>query len=437
MKALSNDLQVTQSAGGYLVSGKYVRQPALRCIFTHKSGSPTYDYSFNPTLNTNKLLHALQIEEVQSDSGKVLLKNQDLSVPPDLTGYYVDFGWGLNTLAGVKWASADGAVTPRLWVMSQLDNSGAPKGGIPDLYVVFQLAGVWSAVLNVQPLRVGTAPYYQDETGAMAGMTIYSVLEYLIETTLSTQTGLTFTLDALGDQDDGLINSTALKPFPIVASGSFVVGEVYRILTVETTDYVTEQGASANTIGVQFTAIAAGTGTGTATTTLIDFNKDTPTKFDTYGGFISRLLSLTNCKLRVKPGLGFKLIYPQTSDDVNETYYSNMAFGHPFYEVQNQRLNMTPNHIEVYGDDDPTSGIFGEWYDPDHYTTPPTYNGDFMPVTETVYQPGFTTDQQCTDFAASLGKQKKDVLFGGRVIVPMDSRTELWDRGQVNNSRGL
>ena len=50
-----------------------------------------------------------------------------------------------------------------------------------------------------------------------------------------------------------------------VTAGSFVVGTEYTILTVGTTDF-TAIGASANTVGVVFTATGVGSGTGTATT---------------------------------------------------------------------------------------------------------------------------------------------------------------------------
>jgi hypothetical protein len=48
-----------------------------------------------------------------------------------------------------------------------------------------------------------------------------------------------------------------------VTAGSFTARRPYRILTVGTTDY-TLIGASANTVGVEFTATGVGTGTGTA-----------------------------------------------------------------------------------------------------------------------------------------------------------------------------
>lgn len=55
---------------------------------------------------------------------------------------------------------------------------------------------------------------------------------------------------------------------PAVTAGSFVTGAVYRILSVGTTDF-TLIGASANTVGVVFTATGAGSGTGTATASVI------------------------------------------------------------------------------------------------------------------------------------------------------------------------
>jgi len=50
-----------------------------------------------------------------------------------------------------------------------------------------------------------------------------------------------------------------------ISAGSFVVGTVYTILTVGTTDF-TAIGASSNTVGVIFTATGAGSGSGNATT---------------------------------------------------------------------------------------------------------------------------------------------------------------------------
>jgi hypothetical protein len=56
-----------------------------------------------------------------------------------------------------------------------------------------------------------------------------------------------------------------IDPLLTITAGSFVVGIEYTILTVGTTDF-TLIGASANTVGVIFTATGVGAGTGTATT---------------------------------------------------------------------------------------------------------------------------------------------------------------------------
>ena len=53
------------------------------------------------------------------------------------------------------------------------------------------------------------------------------------------------------------------KQDEVTTAGSFVVGQSYEIKTVGTTDF-TAIGASANTVGVEFTATGAGSGTGDA-----------------------------------------------------------------------------------------------------------------------------------------------------------------------------
>lgn len=61
---------------------------------------------------------------------------------------------------------------------------------------------------------------------------------------------------------------------PVVTAGAFVSGTIYRILSVGTTNFMLI-GASANTVGVVFTATGAGTGTGTATASCIIAYYDT------------------------------------------------------------------------------------------------------------------------------------------------------------------
>ena len=400
---------LTAQTSGYPTGGY---APAVRCIFTSKDGGTTHDYSFNPTLTTNRLLHAQQVEERESDSGVLLIQNNDRSVPTDLTGYYIDLGWGLNTASGVLWGTANGAVAPRLWVMNQSDISGGPKNGKKELYTLFQLQGAWGAILNRQPVLLTSTPiltvplYRYDELNTiliLTGKTIYGVLEYLIEVALFSQTGIAFTLDPLGTQDDGQIDTVIPFPFD-------------------------------------------------STKLLREINADSPAYFQTYGDLILSLLEDTKCVLVPRAGLAFRIIYPQASDTADETYYSSVADGHPFYEVSNNRLNMVPNHIVVYGGVDAVTGLplyTGHWFDTDHYSgwvTPAdtaTYTGPFMPATATgstdneLWELGYTSADQCRTRAAELGWQLKDQILGTRVIIPMDASVELYDRIKVNDDRGI
>ena len=423
MKTLNSDLLSAQTTG--YPTGGY--QPAVRCKFHANTidGEPSYDYSFDPTVTTNRLEHVQHIEEPQNDSGVIMISNNNKSVPSDLTGYLVHLGWGLNTSSGIKNNEAAGAVAPALWVLKQSDISGAIKGQRPELYTIFELRGVWQAILNAQPIRLGSDPYFWSDISPaflgvgvnnipeLANKTVYGCLEYLIETSLSEQTGLAFYLDALGDQDDGLINDTAVvNPFP---SNGFSL--------LKRDDVVEE--------------------------------------FGTYGDFIGKLLALTNCRLRTEPSLTFKVIYPQDSDAVDETYYSSAASGHPFYEVNHSRIaersagTPLPNHIQIWGGEDETTGLplySGNWFDSDHFTTAPTtftpaaiqaaYTGDFMPVTfegdeeNETWDKTLVSNAQCTAKAESLGVQMKANALGTRVIIPMDARVELFDRVKTVDTRG-
>uniref|UniRef100_A0A6M3L7C4 Uncharacterized protein n=1 Tax=viral metagenome TaxID=1070528 RepID=A0A6M3L7C4_9ZZZZ len=422
MRTLNADLLLAQVLG--YPEGGY--RPAVRCKLWSNDALTSYDYSYNPNLATNRLQYVRHIEEPQNDSGVIMLANYDKSLPADLKGYLVHLGWGLDTAAGIKNDETAGAVSPALWVVKQSDISGAPKGQTPQLYSILELRGVWQAVLNAQPIRLGAEPYYWsnvymgttneyleagvDNIPELTNKTVYWCLKYIIETSLSTQTGLGFYLDDLGTQDDGLINS--IIPFPS--------GEVSLIYPEE----------------------------------LVPFG--------TYGTFINKLLKLTKCRLRTKASLTFEVIYPQEDDAVNEAYYDSASSGHPFYEVNHGRVGERsegtplPNHIQIWGGENEVTGLplyEGHWFDSDHFDTAPTsytsaaiqaaYTGDFMPVTfegdegNPTWDINITSNQQCEDRAESLGLQMKEQSKATRLLVPMDASVELYDRISIEDERGL
>lgn len=453
MKTLNSDLAIAEILG--YPTGGY--QPSVRCQLTSKDGATTYDYTFDPTVNTNRLLHCVQNESPADDSGVILLRNNDRLVPANLVGYYVDMGWGANTSSGLKNTAAHGAVTPRQWVMGQNDISGAPKAQKPDIYSALEMGGVWRAVLNSLPLRIGAAPYYRDNRdpedsasitiAGLTGLTVYGCIEYAIETGLVAATGISFTLSALV-QDDGLISTVI--PYP---SGGRAI---------------------------------------------IDVNPATPGTFMSYGEWINALLGLTKSFLRAKANLDFEIIYPQTSDAVNKTYYTAAASGeHPFYEVTDVKVGAQgsgvalPNHIEVIADSNPLgdppilADVMGEYYDSDHWTTVAdgsfvigtiyriltvagtnfttigagsnnigtiftatgadgggsgtavTYTGAFMPVDSTYYLSSVLTAAAAANEAVVIYQKLKAGTTGAMVRVPMDAALELYDRIQIDDTRGV
>ncbi len=83
--------------------------------------------------------------------------------------------------------------------------------------------------------------------------------DFMLLGAASNTPGITFTATNTGYGDGTVL------PVDVITAGSFVIGRNYRIESVGTTDFVA-LGASANTVGTTFQALAVGSGTGTAST---------------------------------------------------------------------------------------------------------------------------------------------------------------------------
>jgi hypothetical protein len=251
-------------------------QPYIHFVLQSRGLVTSCDYSFDPRSKTNRMESIEHHEEPYDDYATIVLNNEDLSVP-DVRGYSVDIGYGANTTDGLKpEAIFPLEHNPRLWVQYQDSISSAGN-----LKTVLYLAGIWR-IMKDMPLRIGTPPYFEDESDVLEDLTVYDILEYVIETALGNVTGLVFTLSPLGDQDDGIIDTLvpggeAVYPAPSAArpaKGS------------------TEQGDG---------------------------------KGETFANYLTTMMSFTNCYLRTEPNLNFRVIFPQSGDSVNETYYSSLT----------------------------------------------------------------------------------------------------------------
>lgn len=386
MRALHADLLTEQLLGN--------PNPALACVFTDRTGGTTYDYSFDPDSLTNRLENTMYREEPFDEYAQFQLRNDDLVVP-DLRGYWVDLGIGAKTGSGLRYGTY-----PRLWVKQQHTLSGGVKNGKKDLKTILELQGVWN-ILKEQYVLLGSAPFYNDNFGELTGKTIYGILKHLIEITLTLDvTGniYQFTLDALGDQDDGVINSLVLEPEK---------DPEYPLINRNAPGHSSE------------TSLAS---------------------YDTFVDVFEMLLGYTGCYLRAGAGLTFKIIYPQSSDAVNETYYSNLSDGHVFYENTERQFLKVPNRVKVFGDtseeQDWSSFVEGEAFSDDWILAPTTFTGEYVPVTE-IHRFGRGINQATADALARFKLNKNSAeTFAGRTVVPHDARVELYDLIVVSDTRG-
>ena len=143
-----------------------------------------------------------------------------------------------------------------------------------------------------------------------------------------------------------------------LAAGSFVIGNVYKILTVGTTNF-TLIGAASNTVGTIFTATGAGTGTGTAmggiipqqtyyVKTIIDGNEFTISA--TSGGTIFTLINAAGGAVAITNNYAFDIVsdritaklvfaaqYDDTVDYLNYTVFGEttpVQYGYTVPETQ-------------------------------------------------------------------------------------------------------
>lgn len=257
MRTLSAALTTVQDSGSAI--------PYIKLKFTSKDGSTTYDYS-------TRILSLEHHEEPFKDYAYIIIRNDDLAIP-DLTGYWVQIGYGFYTGNNVAEPDGDTAgneysYSARLWVKNQREVS---MQGV--LQVILYLEGVW--VMMAERYLIGSAnpPYYDDDPYETS--TIYEILEDIIETEL-TKVGYTFLLSALGDQDDDIIN-----------------------------DYIP-------TLVINVPGM------------------------ETFRVIVQRLVDMTHCYLRSRANLTFEVRYPTAIDSVDATFYSyQQPYFKEYTEVRN------------------------------------------------------------------------------------------------------
>lgn len=162
--------------------------------------------------------------------------------------------------------------------------------------------------------------------------------------------------------------------------------------------------------------------------------------FENAAALLYRLLWMTKCYLRAKNSKAWDVVYPQTSDAVDETYYSDKA--HWFLEYAEKTILLIPNSIVVLCNQDPNN----EW-DTDAYplitgtaqdTSTVDYTSSITKYTE-IIQPfvagNIRNQNDANARAAAILTRLKSEILAGRLVIPHDARVELYDKVNVLDAR--
>lgn len=168
-----------------------------------------------------------------------------------------------------------------------------------------------------------------------------------------------------------------------------------------------------------------------------------PFEYDTADYLIYRLIQMTKCYIRSVESSAFEIVYPQSTDAVKETYYSDQA---PYFKEYVEKKNLlVPNHIIVYCNRDPDGTwdsaeyplITGNAYDDDQFTSE-VYDGEYTEVTEYHIAPYISNQTDADNRASAILTRYKAETLAGRLLLPFhDCRVELYDRVKANDARGL
>lgn len=155
--------------------------------------------------------------------------------------------------------------------------------------------------------------------------------------------------------------------------------------------------------------------------------------FEFADSLIYRLLNMTASYLKALDDLEWEIKYPQSSDAVDLTFYSDQA---PYFYEYVERVNvLIPSHFLVYGN----AGDDGLWA---NYVVSASPNGvdqteidAYDEIYKIVLAGSLTTQAQVNSRAAALLARAKFEQMAGRMYAPHDARVELYDRIKVLDKR--
>ena len=166
--------------------------------------------------------------------------------------------------------------------------------------------------------------------------------------------------------------------------------------------------------------------------------------FENAAALLYRLIWMTKHYLRPKAGKVMETVYPQTSNPVDENYYSDQADW--FIEYVEKSILLIPNSIAVFCNRDPESGDWNTTSFPIKIGTAsdaaqiakyaeivqPFFVGSISTATGRSLAEVQTDADNRAD--AILSKFKSEIL-SGRLVAPHDCRVELYDKLGIYDRR--
>lgn len=360
------------------------KTPYTKLEFTSKDGETVIDYS-------SRILNLQYNEEPYNEYATIMLRNNDNGVA-DIEGYWTQMVLGCDATA--EGGDADeGGIYPRLWVKGYFDIS-APGTKVR----VLELEGQWKQMEEKDfilpstdwgPGPGGGSPPYHD-TWYDGVSPIYDIMATVISIA-----GMHLAL-LEPSEDDGFISGSH---FPIFK--------------------INEQ------------------------------------PYETFKQIVYRLLEKTKCYLKSEgkePEIGskawFRVIYPQESDEVDETYNSWSGTSELWFtEFAYKTKLVIPNIVYVYcnkdlevdADGNPVNEeTYGKFLN-DPVMTGVALDADSIYAYDFVFkmhQAGDIRNQADGNYVAqAILDRAKLESHGGRLVVPHDCRVELYDKVRIYDAR--
>jgi len=144
---------------------------------------------------------------------------------------------------------------------------------------------------------------------------------------------------------------------------------------------------------------------------------------------------MTASYLKPLDNLEFEIKYPQSTDAIDLTFYSDQA--PHFYEYMERVSTLIPNHFLVYGNE----GADGLWL---NYVVSASPNGvdqaeidAYDDIVKVVLSGSLTTQAQVDARADALLARAKFEAMAGKMYAPHDARLEMYERVAIEDTRGL